>query len=392
MKSLFRKVAIVFVLMLFIAPIPASANSNTLAFEGSAGPDSSTGDYQDTWAFDENAYDGLKTAAGEAYVILNFSIASDNFLKSFNYSMNGGSYGDDDGAGEFWIYDAEANDWSFIDSFGWGAGVWSNGSYSAEQFTEDSKITIKFNSTDSDGGAGVSVVTAWLHNIDSDYRIPPEDYTVAYIGIAGPDDISGHYSETWVADGEPYQGIEETAGESYAILNFTIPAGVLDSFNYSFRCASQSDDDGPAEMWVYDWVANDWVYFDDGYKGYYDWTNGILSSAENYSDGTQISIMVNSTDADGLSRAAIDSAFIYNIDFLSWELNNEADFIIYVSLPVETLFLLNSFPIFLGLVLIPASGLYLVHGGKEAMNTTKLYYVLVVFFIGWALLIGGIIS
>jgi len=92
------------------------------------------------------------------------------------------------------------------------------------------------------------------------------------------------------------------------------------------------------------------------------------------------------------STAAIDSAFIYNIDFLSWELNNEADFIIYVSLPVETLFLLNSFPIFLGLVLIPASGLYLVHGGKEAMNTTKLYYVLVVFFIGWALLIGGIIS
>lgn len=399
-------ISIAFVLMLLIVPFPISAiQEYTLAYEGSAGPDSSTGNYTDTWTYPDGEYHGLKTAAGEAYVILNFSIGTDNFVSSFNYSMNGGSYFDDDGAGEFWIYNPDINDWSFIDSFGFGIGIWSNGSYSVAQLTEDSKITIKFNSTDSDGGAGIAVVTALLHNIDSEYRIGPEGYTVAYTGIAGPDDIYGHYSATWEADAQPYQGIEETAGEAYAILNFSIPEGSLRSFNYSFRCASQSDDDGPAEMWVYDWVANDWVYFDDGKQGYYDWTNGTLSGAIHYSDGTQISIRVNSTDADGLARAAIDSAFLYDIQFAEWNTLPSAEFFIDVSgwgwhvLPSARFWIFSppydpwafqGWLIMLGLIMIPASLLYLVRGGKEKLDREKLLFTLMIFFIGIALFIGGI--
>jgi len=46
--------------------------------------------------------------------------------------------------------------------------------------------------------------------------------------------------------------------------------------------------------------------------------------------------------------------------------------------------------IILGLVLIPVSGLYLVRGGRKDANMTKVYYALLMFFIGWALFIGGI--
>ena len=46
--------------------------------------------------------------------------------------------------------------------------------------------------------------------------------------------------------------------------------------------------------------------------------------------------------------------------------------------------------IFGGLILIPASTLYAVKGGREEMNTDKLFYVLIAFVIGWALVIGGI--
>lgn len=46
--------------------------------------------------------------------------------------------------------------------------------------------------------------------------------------------------------------------------------------------------------------------------------------------------------------------------------------------------------IFGGLFLIPASTLYAVKGGREAMNTDKLFYVLIAFVLGWAFLLGGI--
>jgi len=215
------------------------------------------------------------------------------------------------------------------------------------------------------------------------------NYTLAYIGIAQPTTLMGDYTSTWIADAQAYSATKETSGEAYIILNFTVLSDVLVSLNYSLRAASQNDDDSVAKIWFYDWNANNWVYVDDGYKGYYDWTNGSLSGQQ-YSNGLQVSIMVNSTDSDGTPLAAVDYASLYAIQVLNWSLNNEADFIIYVGWPIEIQFSLSILPIFLGLIMIPASGLYLVRGGRDAMSMDKLFFVLVVFFVGWALLIGGI--
>lgn len=46
--------------------------------------------------------------------------------------------------------------------------------------------------------------------------------------------------------------------------------------------------------------------------------------------------------------------------------------------------------IFLGLIMIPASALYLVRGGKDGLSSDKLFYALIVFFMGCGFFIGGI--
>ena len=244
-----------FALMICLVPIPVLANGNTVAYTGTAGPDSSSGDYTDTHDNLLTDYDGIKDTAGESYVILNFSIAPDNYLNSFNYSVNGAAYNDDDGNAELWVYDWTAHDWSYLDDLGQGFGAWANGSVSGSQYSGDSQITIMANSTDSDGASGVAVIIAWLHNIDSQIS---EWHTVGTAQLFY--DVEGWNAYT-------------------AIVGFLVmfPEGVL-------------------QAWL----------------------------------------------------------------------------------------------VFLGLIMIPASTIYLVHGGRKKASLDKLFFGLVVFFIGFALLLGGI--
>ena len=52
---------------------------------------------------------------------------------------------------------------------------------------------------------------------------------------------------------------------------------------------------------------------------------------------------------------------------------------------------LDALMILFGLIMIPASTLYLVYGGREKLTKDKGFYFMIAFLIGWALLIGGII-
>ena len=53
---------------------------------------------------------------------------------------------------------------------------------------------------------------------------------------------------------------------------------------------------------------------------------------------------------------------------------------------------LQGLMILLGMIMVPLSTMYLIHGAKHDRSMDRLYYGLIVFFIGWALLIGGIIA
>jgi len=46
--------------------------------------------------------------------------------------------------------------------------------------------------------------------------------------------------------------------------------------------------------------------------------------------------------------------------------------------------------IFMGLIMIPCSAMYLVRGGKDELSMDKVFFVIVIFFVGCALFIGGI--
>lgn len=210
--------------------------------------------------------------------------------------------------------------------------------------------------------------------------------TLAYTGTAGPDSSTGDYTDTWVGLGQ-YLGIKDTAGEAYVILNFSIaPDTYLTSFNYSCNGGSAGDDDGVAEIWVYDWNAHDWAYADDLYQGYNAWANGSISGSQ-YSGDSQITLKFNSTDSDGEARLAVYVAWLHNIDSEGW--NTVGDAIVRFSTGLY-MAPINGLIIFLGLIMIPTSAMYLVRGGRKELSMDKFFFVLVIFFVGWALLIGGI--
>lgn len=230
--------------------------------------------------------------------------------------------------------------------------------------------------------------------------VSASEHTVAYTGIAGPDSSQGAYTDTWADEMTNYDGIKDTAGEAYVILNFSIsPFTHLLSFNYSVFHAAHNGDDGNSELWVYDWSANDWAYLGDGGIGFASWTNGSVSGSQ-YSEGSQISIMANSTDADSSAGVAVVIAHLHNIDAGDWHpytasvdirMEGWKSYIAIVGILI--MFpegVIQAWMVFLGLIMIPASSLYLVRGGREKASINKLFFALVIFFMGIGLLVGGI--
>lgn len=146
---------------------------------------------------------------------------------------------------------------------------------------------------------------------EESYYPASNGYTVAYNGTAGPDSSIGNYTLTWDDEMTDYDGLKDTAGGySYVILNFTIaPIQNFGGFNYSVMHAAFNDDDDNSELWVYNWVTDDWVYLAEGGKGLGAWSNGTVSGPQ-YSDGTEVLIRATSTDADSSSGVAVLIAWL----------------------------------------------------------------------------------
>ena len=79
------------------------------------------------------------------------------------------------------------------------------------------------------------------------------------------------------------------------------------------------------------------------------------------------------------------------IDTHDWQEINDVEIIFQVGWTPEFQFSYDAFFIFLGLIMIPASTMYLAWGGRKAMSTDKLFYGLVLLALGFGFLIGGIL-
>ena len=115
---------------------------------------------------------------------------------------------------------------------------------------------------------------------------------------------------------------------------------------------------------------------------YFDAWLGYTSNTEgDFPDGTLTDFRIKFTD----------SANVEAITFLSpipqWNIVGEAELIF--SVPIDESGL-DMMLIFLGLLMIPASTLYLVKGGRSEASMDKLFFGLIAFVLGWALFLGGI--
>jgi hypothetical protein len=52
---------------------------------------------------------------------------------------------------------------------------------------------------------------------------------------------------------------------------------------------------------------------------------------------------------------------------------------------------LNALLILLGMILVVLCGVYLVKGGRSEASMNKVFYALVMFMLGWGLIVGGIL-
>ena len=85
----------------------------------------------------------------------------------------------------------------------------------------------------------------------------------------------------------------------------------------------------------------------------------------------------------------------FHVDYIRfdidpWDLVDEAEFVFPVGWDPVSQFGFDMFFIALGLIMIPFSTLYLVRGGIKKMTRDKLFYGLIIFVMGFGLLIGGI--
>jgi hypothetical protein len=73
---------------------------------------------------------------------------------------------------------------------------------------------------------------------------------------------------------------------------------------------------------------------------------------------------------------------------VSWHQAGD-DAVLYFITPVDVT-VLNGILILCGLILIPSSTLYLVHGGKDEIDAERIFFFFLVFLFGWALFLGVI--
>ena len=71
-------------------------------------------------------------------------------------------------------------------------------------------------------------------------------------------------------------------------------------------------------------------------------------------------------------------------------INDPAEIIFNVTWHPVATFGYEAILIFLGLIMIPLSTMYLVKGGREELSSDKVFYFLILFMLGWGFFIGGI--
>ena len=131
--------------------------------------------------------------------------------------------------------------------------------------------------------------------------------------------------------------------------------------------------------------ATIWYVFTDSNKTLFNDTNSAVLYLYNAS-----------SSGAGVSETTYGlTVFTTNTEFVLWSATGAPDWHTLPSVRIWFVIALDTWGLYtaimiMGLIMIPVSGLYLVKGGRKELSSDKLYFTLIIFFVGWALFLGGI--
>ena len=210
------------------------------------------------------------------------------------------------------------------------------------------------------------------------------DVLTATSGSTDAGTPTGDYTDTHSVNGVFFGGTDPTDMYVTLWVEFSEELG---NFNYSIYWNGSTS----CNMFVYDHDAADWAVLDltpNGENGPLAWDNGTVEN-EDYYNTTHVGFKL----WDELNPAIaihVDYLHIQGVPVFQWNTVATLSLVFVCSYSEEQVFLGNFFFIVLGLVMVPASTIYLVYGGRDKLTQDKFFYFLIAFIIGWAFIIGGV--
>ena len=208
----------------------------------------------------------------------------------------------------------------------------------------------------------------------------------------------GSYVSTHVSDDVNFYIEAIITGSTYNstfYLNFQgVPSQVEITIEYFFNRSSGTGtfDDGGIQL--YNHTSDAWVYLYNDV----DWQGSEVSRSfpANSSSGIisldgvlNLRATLELTDGGGGTDFGLYIDFC-QAAFYEWQDVGEARLIFPIGWDPTFQFGYDAVFIFAGLIMMPLSTMLLVRGGRKGMSTDKLFYDLLVFMIGFGLLVGGI--
>ena len=271
---------------------------------------------------------------------------------------------------------------------------WSTESVNASKWTtNDNDGSISFDDTGADHGSIIRVQADAGANVYQLRAIPT---------TAAPTSIIGRVliEKTVGADQRTLWGMSNTQTNPEAFV-----LSINGAHSFQVRDDGGGNDDQAMDVSMFDTYHNFMITRDGTNARLYDDYSLIeISSLDPDVSGSAniITLYVQDSEYDVYCDWSAQRKFVAdepevdswgdeetNLTFM-WQDAGEGRFIFIIGWHPAFQFGYDAFFIFLGLIMIVASTMYLVRGGKDEMSSDKFFYFLILFIMGWALFLGGI--
>ena len=200
-------------------------------------------------------------------------------------------------------------------------------------------------------------------------------------GSTNADTPTGSYTDTHSVNDVFFGG---TSSSDMVVILWVTFSEDITSFNYSVYWNSSIS----SNIYIYNHDISDWSLLDSSPNGEgasLAWDNDTVNNV-NYYNETTIGFMFQCGVGEGGG---------INIDYFQVQLLNEPSWhnintvALFFSVPFDMTGY-NMALVFAGLIMIPVSTMYLAYGVKHDRSSERMFYGLIIFMVGFGLLVSGI--